>query len=356
MDVRSRWNPRSVATYNLGMRGARIGIGTIVAVIVACRPAEPGVAPAETRAEAQRDAVSDAELASARSACERREPHGCERLELERSRRACEAGELEGCDHYVVEQAMCLEHPSGPLCAAMRRRGDLPPEPAPLAEAFGCRWTEATIGPSALVCLAEDRISIRDAAGVWDQWLVRRWGREDTLQRAIWVATLLDGPSLWLTEVEVEAKSGLCASIVVRATEGSERSVQPVACKATARHVVGAGGLLHATLGARDPEAEAALARLPTVDEVCRHASACELAIASARPRPASTTGEESELPGPPPPGPRTLQQCHARWWSAASAEQALGRTLPECERIRDDLGGLPTLAPHFEVPAEPPW
>jgi hypothetical protein len=361
MDGRWEWNPRPVATYNLGMRSARIAIGMLIASvaasIVACRPAVPGGPPAGAKAEALRDAVSDGELESARSACERREPHGCERLELERSRLACAAGTLEGCDHYAVEQAMCLESPARPICDAMRHRGDLPPEPPPLAEAFGCRVTEGPIGPHAVVCLAEDRVSVRDAAGVWDQWLVRRWGREDTVQRAIWVATLLDGPPLWLTAIEVEASTGLCGPVVVRSAKRSDRSTRPVACTSTALHVVGAHGLLRATLGAGDPEAEAALARLPSVEEVCGHAIACERAIAAAQPRPASAAGEEIELPGPPPPGPRTLQQCHARWWSAASAEQALGRTLPAaCERLRDDLGGLPTLAPYFDHPAEPPW
>lgn len=356
-DVRREWNPGRLTTYNLGMRSAGIAIGTVVASLVACRPAEPGVSPSEAKAEAQRDAASDAELESARAACERREPHGCERLELERSRRACEAGKLEGCDHYDVEQAMCLEHPTGPLCDAMRRRGDLPPDAPPLADAFGCRTTEGPIGPQAVVCLAEDLVSIRDAAGTWEQWRVSRWGREDTLQRAIWVATLVDGPPLSLTTIEVETSGPLCGPVVVHSKKGSDPSPRPAVCTTTAHHVVGAHGLLRATLGARDPEAEAALAQLPTVEEVCDHASACEHAIAAARARPASATGEEVELPGPPPPGPRTLQQCHARWWSAASAEQALGRTLPAaCEPIRGDLGGLPSLPPSFTASPDSPW
>lgn len=43
--------------------------------------------------------------------------------------------------------------------------------------------------------------------------------------------------------------------------------------------------------------------------------------------------------------GPRTLQHCHARWWSAASTEQQFYRTLPAaCERIHEPMGGLPAL------------
>jgi hypothetical protein len=203
-----------------------------------------------------------------------------------------------------------------------------------------------------VVCLAEDRVSIRDAAGRWEQWQVASWEREATHERVLWVATLVDGAPLWLTTVEVEATGLACGAVVQRSTKRrAPRDVPPpTTCKSTAFHVVGSQGLLHATLGAGDSEAEAALAQLPTVEDVCRHADACEIAIAQSLPNP---DGVEVDLS--PSSGPRTLQHCHARWRSAASIDQLFHRTLPAaCERIHEDIGGLPTLPPPY--PRDESW
>lgn len=330
------------------MRSARVAVGVVVASIAACRPGEPAATPG---------ARAEAELERARVACEQGEPGGCDRLELERARHACEAGTAEGCEDYDVARSICLEHPEGPLCDALRRHGDLPAEPPPLAEAFGCRATESLVGAPAVVCLAADRISIRDADGAWEQWRVASWRREDTPERAIRVAELVDGAALWLTTIEIEIESGLCAPVVVRSIEGeASRDARPPTCTSTAYHVGGMRGLLRATLGARDAEAEDALAQLSPVEEVCGRADACERAIAASRPRPASVDGVEVEVPGPPPHGPRTLQQCHARWWSAVQAEQWHRRAVPaECDPL--DAGSLPRFAPPDSTPWPPdPW
>ena len=319
----------------------------LIGTIAGCRTADSPSPPA-----ARDPRVA---LAEARGSCERGEPGGCERLELERARLSCEAGRAAGCEDYDIARSICLERPVGPLCDVMRRRGDLPPEPPPLDEAFGCHVTEGPIGPHAVVCLAEDRVSIRDAAGRWEQWQVASWKREDTHQRALWVATLVDGASLWLTTVEVEATGLACGAVVHRSTKRrAPRDVPPPpsTCKSNAFHVVGSQGLLRATLGAGDAEAEDALAQLPTVEDVCRHADACELAIMASHRDPTS----DVEI-GPPSDGPRTLQHCHARWWSAASTEQQLYRALPAaCERIHDAMGGLPTLPPPYEWTPDDVW
>jgi len=323
----------------------------LIGAIAGCRTADSPSPPTAPGA--------GVELEQARGSCERGEPGGCDRVELEQSRIACKAGELHGCDHYDLVRSICFEHPEGPLCDALRRHGDLPPEPPPLAEAFGCRVTEGPIGPHAVVCLAEDRVSIYDVTGQWEQWKIGSWGREDTQDRAIRVAWLVDGPPLWLTTVEVEGTGPLCGVVVVRSTKRRAARAEPPpgVCKSTALHVVGSQGLLHATLGARDLEAEAALAEQPTVEEVCRHADACELAIAAARPRPAPPPAAEDDVeisyevdaPPVPSPGPRTLQHCHARWWSAALAEQERGRKPPaECGDVLGQLGEVLVEDPHF--------
>jgi hypothetical protein len=334
------------------MRGAPVVVGLLVGSLAACRPADPLASPAA------RD--PGVELERARVSCERGEPGACDRTRLELARVSCEAGAAEDCERYDIALSICLERSEGPLCDVFRRHGELPPEPPPLAQAFGCHVTEGPIGPHAVVCLAEDRVSIRDSAGGWEQWQVTSWGREDTRQHAIRVATLVDGAPLWLTTVEVEGTSVLCGAVVRKSSKrrGRRNAPPPTTCKATAVHVVGLHGLLHATLGAGDAEADAELESLPTVEGVCASADVCERAIEAARPRPpADPYAEEGEVPGPsvPSPGPRTLQHCHARWWSAARAEQEQGRALPAaCEGLSEQLGGLPAVDPPItDWPAE---
>jgi hypothetical protein len=340
--VHSGWNRTSLATYNIDMRGAPVVVGFLAGSLAACRPVHPLEALA-----ARADSV---ELERASGSCDRGEPGGCDRVALEIARISCEEGAAADCERYDTEVSRCLEHSEGPLCDAMRRHGDLPPEPPPLAEAFGCHVTEGPIGPHAVVCLAEDRVSIRDSAGGWEQWQVTSWGREDTRQHAIRVATLVDGAPLWLTTVEIEGTSVLCGVVVRKSSKrrGRRDAPPPTTCKATAVHVVGLHGLLRATLGAGDAEAEAELELLPTVEGVCASADVCENAIEAARPRPAEDPyAAEQEVPAPSPPGPQTLQHCHARWWSAARAEQAQGRALPAvCEGLPELLGGLPAVDP----------
>jgi hypothetical protein len=313
------------------MRSSTPAVVVLVGMAVACRPAEAPAPPPSS---------AELELEGERLACERGEPGACDLHELERARRSCEQGMVEGCDHFELVRAICLEHPDGPLCDRLRQRGELPPEPPPLADAFGCRSTEGPIGPHAVVCLAADRVSIRDSAGRWEQWQVERWRREDTREHAIRVAELVDGAPLSLTMVEAPPAA----------------RVAPFA-PSTAYHVAGNHGLLRATLGARDPEAEDALAELPTVEEVCRHADACERAIAAARPRAPSPDGEEGEVAEPTPSvGPHTLRHCHSRWFMAANAhlEQHHPPSLPdECGSIRDDAG-FPIVIPPHDTPAEP--
>lgn len=135
-------------------------------------------------------------------------------------------------------------------------RGEIPPEPPPLSDAFGCRPTLDIIGPHAVICLAGDRLSIRDAGGRWDQWRIEGWRREDTTLRVIWVVSVVDGTTLWLTLVPDPEPSS------PRSTLGPP---------APGYHVVGSRGLLHSMLGARDSMAEDELHTLPAVERPSLH-------------------------------------------------------------------------------------
>lgn len=264
---------------------------------------------------------------------------------LEPLRRDCAAGVLQACDEYELQRALCLQLPDGPGCDRLRERGELPPAPPPLADAFGCRPTQGPIGPHATMCLAEDRLSIRDASGVWDQWRIEGWQREDTVERVIWVASVQDGPTLWLTPVPGTEPASPLAGL---------------SAPAVGYHVVGEGGLLHATLGSRDGAAEDELAARPDVDEVCRHADACEQAIAAARrvaaPRPAAVA-EDAEV-AEPEPSPTTAlhtwRACHERWSTAAHGHLAstLPPTLPsECGTVQTYDGWQPVPNPPYAWP-----
>lgn len=329
------------------MRGTIVG-GLLLGA-AACRPSGPPAAGAE-----------GAGLEVVHQGCERGEPGACDRVELDRARRSCARGGEEGCDHLELVRSICLEHTEGPLCDDMRQRGELPREPPLLAAAAGCRRTEGPIGPHAVVCLAEHHVSLRDASGQWEQWVVARWGRQDTRERAIRVIDLVDGAPLWLTTVEVEAPPERCVPVVVRSGAGGRAEPASRArCHVDALHVVGEHGLLRATLGPRDLEAEDALGELPTVEAVCGHAEACVRAVAAARPRTVAVAREgQGEAEGVELPqwnGPRTLQRCHQRWWAAASAhvERTLDHTLPAaCGHLGDEEGYFPTLTPPYAWPA----
>jgi hypothetical protein len=224
---------------------------------------------------------------------------------------ACERGAIEGCDLYELQVALCLQQPAllpeWPGCGYLRAQGELPALSPPLTEAFGCHRSRSPLDPDephlfnrphVWVCLAEDRISVRDNAGRWDQWRVEHWKHEDAPQQAVWVAEGVEGPSILVIPVEEPTLT---------------------------YYVATRDGLLQVMLEAeRDDAAERSVAALAPVEDVCRHADACE-----ATPLPGSVREHEDVFNGEGEsvihdrprlvPDPQTWRDCHRRWADAAN-------------------------------------
>lgn len=117
--------------------------------------------------------------------------------------RACASRAAFACELYESYKANCLKKPEQSACEYYRGHGELP-DLFPIAQTFGCHRSRGWLdfkGLSVVVCLAEDRISVRDTDGRWDQWRVQNWRHEDTPEQAIVVADGVDGPSIFLTPV-----------------------------------------------------------------------------------------------------------------------------------------------------------
>lgn len=268
---------------------------------------------------------------------------------LEVSARACDLGADLACDNYDLYVSGCLQQYDGPACDDLRAQGKLPVSPPPRTHAFGCHWSRPgpldPEGPRVAVCLAEDRISVRDAAGRWEQWRVENWHREDTPQQAIWVADGVESPSIRL------------------AAASSSDASAPASGGST--YYVGTGdGLLQLMLEAdRDDKAERRLATLPPVEEMCLHADACEMEPLRESDALGEREDDDHERLIRPPPGPQTWRHCHRRWSAAAQARLEYkydtrgGASLPPiCGAVEFDdmLKGDPEFDYRVHVPAYP--
>jgi hypothetical protein len=254
-----------------------------------------------------------------------------QRRGIEVTAQACERGAIQACDTYGLVSSGCLSMPEWPLCDDLRARGELP-APFPPTHVLGChrsRGFPGSIQPrlSVEVCLAEDRISVSDAEGRWDQWRVEKWHREDTREQAIWVADGVEGPSIFLTPV----------------------------LEFGTTYFFTQDGLLQVMLEAeRNEDAERRLAALVPVEEVCRDADACELAPLPGRVRECEAEiigfeeGRESCRPSP---GPRTWRHCHQRWSAAAHARlEGMGGNHPR-PSLPPVCGTVESRDPHERDP-----
>ncbi|PCC68757.1 hypothetical protein SAMN02745121_07454 [Nannocystis exedens] len=202
------------------------------------------------------------------------------------ARSSCDAGALSGCDTLYLTEGFCLSGIDEPGCDELRRLGRVPPRAAPLERLFGCRRTVTNLGPSVDVCIARDRISVRDSSGAWDQWPLTRWTRDDRRDAVVWVA---EGPSrIWYI---------------------SPRAGVPTGEHRVFAEIADVSGLVHMALGARrDADLERTLAGMPTAESVCRQVERCEYALKEQRHPARGEEGHEVSRLAP------TLLGCHEHW------------------------------------------
>lgn len=252
---------------------------------------------------------------------------------------ACEGSDHAACQEEAIVQSLCLAEPDGAACEDLRARGLLPKPPPTPEELAGCYSAAGEAGPRdrAVICLAKDRVSSRLPGDRWDQVRIRRWRREDLVDRAVWVVETEDDHSSWLIA------SWVTPAPSPSPPKGQSRRPNSLWDRRLVLRLMDDTGRWDVELvRTLNVDAERSVATVPRVEDVCDVARTCIEAArravrARARPKPPSKE-IEAEIEGEAPVVTPPLVTLHNCWDAHEATLASLDPTTP----VPDACQGMP--------------